>query len=86
MAKQPHDAPPPCQCSHHNGWGQYSELVLNTIRRNEAGIEKLAEGQQTILIELAGLKVGMRRKMSFMVAMGAAIPIVILLAVEVLKR
>ena len=65
-----------------NGWSQYEKLVMAELKRLNEAVECVTTEVVSIRVEIAMLKV----KAGMWGAVGACIPIIMLLAIEFLKQ
>ena len=65
-----------------NGWNEYEKLVMAELERLNTAVQCISNEVVSIRVEIAMLKV----KAGMWGAVGACIPVVMMLAVEILKK
>jgi hypothetical protein len=68
-----------------NGWNEWSRHVLAELTRLNTQIETLHQDYQELSRKMAVLQTEFRLKAGFWGAIGAAIPVVVLIAFKVLR-
>jgi len=74
-----------------NGWNEYQQLVLDTLKRHNEKLTHMCESIQEINIrltelnaEILGIKIKTDSQLRFLLILGAAIPTAITLAVQLI--
>jgi hypothetical protein len=69
-----------------NGWNEWSRHVLRELERINQQVEKLHDEMSDLRQDLAIVRTELRLKAGIWGAIGAAIPVIVMLAFQLLKK